>query len=274
MKIQCTHCGTEYEMEEALAEEACGRVACGSCRKVFLLAEEEPRSVVEAEPGEEEMDQLLAEMEETLAGLEKLDLEKPARRAPLPASLETDVPPEMDDLRTAEVPPELLLEPLPESRRGPSPAALFAALLLVVGLIAQIAWLERDRWLDQPGLRALVEHWCPYLGCTLPPTTTPAAFTVVDGQMEAAAPRQYRLKLLLRNDTNRQQPLPALQVSLTDDQQRLVARRTFESPVYTSESEAPPPALAAGAALEVELLLAVPSDRVSGYEVELIPAGA
>ncbi len=279
MKIRCTHCGTEYELDEALLVEGDFHVACTACHRVFHApppgeSGEEGGEAAGEEPEEKEMDQLLAEMEETLAGLEKLDLEKPSPREPLPAALETDVPPEMAELKAAEVPPELLFETAPEPRRGVSLPGILFLVLLGTLLAGQLAWLKRDLWLDRPELRALVEQWCPYLGCTLPPKENRIAFTLIDGGLEPAAPRQYRLRLLLRNGADQEQPLPALQVSLTDDQQRLVARRTFEAPVYTERKGTGPETLAAGEILEVELLLAVPSDRVAGYEVELIPAGA
>ncbi len=268
MKIRCSHCGALYELEETLLEESSQRVGCSACHRVFVAEEVQPPGD-ETPLEDEEMEQLLAEMEETLAGLEKLGLD--SSREPLPATLESDVPPEMASLKATEVPPELLFEPTPESRRPPSLSGLLLILLLSLLLAAQVAWLYRDQWLQQPKLRALAEHWCPYLGCTLPPERpTAPAFMVVDGRLETAAPRRYRLRLLLRNQDGDGQPLPALQVSLTDDQQRLVARRTFEAPVYAAGRNR---AFAAGETLQVELLLAVPSDRVAGYEVKLLPAG-
>jgi hypothetical protein len=272
MKIHCTHCGARYDLEEPLLEESCFKVACSACHKVFEATQEAGGD----EPGQqgvedEEMEQLLAEMEETLAGLEKLDLDRPGRREPLPAALENDVPAEMSELKATEVPPELLLEPGPEQRRGHPFLGGLMVLLLGLLLAAQIAWLQRDRWLQQPQLRALAARWCPYLGCTLPPAKAPRpTFEVTDGQLQNAAPQRYRLRLLLRNLDGDGQSLPALQVSLTDDQQRLVARRTFDAPVYAAGHG---PTLNAGEALQLELLLAVPSERVAGYEVRIIPGG-
>ncbi len=269
MKIRCPHCGARYELDETLLEESGRRVGCSACHRVFL-AEKIQSPGDEAPPGDKEMEQLLAEMEETLAGLEKLGPDR--AREPLPAALKNDVPPEMADLKATEVPPELLFEPGPEPDRRPSRSSLLLALLLGLLLAAQLTWLNRDRWLQQPKLRALAEHWCPYLGCTLPPVRPGALpFRVVDGRLETAGPRRYRLRLLLRNQDGDGQTLPALQVSLTDDQQKLVARRTFEAPVYAAGRHRD---FAAGETLQVELLLAVPSGRVAGYEVKLLPAGA
>ena len=276
MKITCTHCDHEYDLDEALLDSGETRIACTSCRKVFLFRPEKTNSAegelfVPQQEQEKEMDRLLAEMEETLAGLEKLELQHPAGREPLPAALETGVPPEMNDLKAVEVPEELLFEPPGGRRRGLSFPGFLLLVALLLLLAGQVVWIERDRWIDQPRFRSLAERWCPYLGCTLPAKKTKPSIAVVDSSLEPAAPNRYRLKLLLRNGGSAPQLLPAMQVTLTDDQQKLVGRRTFEPPVYTSKNTETP--LEAGESLEVELLLAAPSERVTGFEVALVPAG-
>ncbi len=270
MKIRCTHCDATYEMEPPLLDRADYRVACSACHRVFRVTD------TETPPGDEsgvdeEMDQLLAEMEETLAGLEKLELvrEPPGDRRPrLPHD---EVPEEMADLRATEVPPELLMEP-PAGERRFSWGAFGLFLLLALLLAGQLAWQNRALWLDHPLVAELARRWCPYLGCELPRPVPEPSFSVLDGRLEPVAPRRYRLRLLLRNDGSRPAPPPPLQLSLSDDQQRLVARRTFDPPVYAPGLDEG--GLESGGTLELELLLAVPSDRISGYEVALVPPPA
>ncbi len=277
MKIRCTHCGTEYEMEEELLQQADLQVACSHCHKLFrasslddFLADEEPSGSLDPE-----MDELLAEMEETLAGLEQLELEKPpVRTSSLPTALDTDIPSEMIELQAEELPPEFLLTPSEKSHKGPSLFSYFLALLLTLLLLAQLAWLNRDALLAKPEVRAIAEQFCPYLGCTLPKPAARSHFKLLDRRFEPLGPQTYRLSLLIENESAGSAPPPAIQITFTDNQQRLIARRTLEAPVYLQQAVPEKRALKPGETLELELTLAVPAGPVTGYEIEFLPADA
>ena len=277
MKIRCTHCGTEYEMEEDLLQQADLQVACSHCHKLFrasglddFLADDEKATSLDPE-----MDELLAEMEETLAGLEQLEMEKPAlRTSSLPASLDTDIPSEMIELQAEELPPEFLLGSPEKSHKGPSLFSYFLALLLTLLLLAQLAWLKRDTLLARPEVRRIAEQFCPYLGCTLPKPAPSSHFSLLDRRFEPLGPQTYRLSLLMQNESTGSAPPPAIQITFTDNQQRLIARRTLEAPVYLQQAAPEKRTLEPGETLELELTLAVPAGPVTGYEIEFLPAGA
>lgn len=278
MKIRCPHCGTRYEMEDDLLAQADFNVACSHCHKVFRASSldsflEDHGQEAQTVP-DPEMEELLAEMEETLAGLEQLELEKPSRRSSLPASLDTDIPPEMAELQAREIPPEFLLGSGETDRKQASALSYLAAFVLLLLLLGQLAWFNRDALLAKPEIRALAEQLCPYVGCTLPSPPAENRFSLVDRRFEPTGHQTYRLRLLIRNDSKRSEPPPAIQVTFTDDQQRLVARRTLEAPVYLQQSLPGPAPLKPGETLELELTLAVPAGPVAGYEIEFIPAGA
>lgn len=273
MKIRCSHCGATYDMHEALLKESGHKVACSHCNQVFrastldgFLAD----AVGETSDGDPEMDELLAEMEETLAGLEQLELEKTPLRSSLPSALDTSIPPEMNQLKAEELPQELLFPTTGEQEKGNSGLNWFLAALLALLLLGQLAWLERDILLAKPELRALAERFCPYLGCTLPEAGTETHFILLDRRFEPAGPQIYRLGLLLQNASSKAESAPAVRITLRDSQQRLVARRTLEAPVYLQKKGIQMEPLAPGESLQVELTLAVPAGPISGYEIELL----
>ena len=277
MKIKFTHCGTEYEMEEELLKQADFRVACSHCHQLFhastfadFLAD---HSKAHAEGTDPEMDELLAEMEETLAGLEQLELEKPSLRSSLPASLDTDIPPEMTELQAREIPREFLLSSEEEHKRA-SAFSYLLLLLLTLLLLGQLAWFNGDALLANPEVRSMAERLCPYVGCTLPKPPVESRFKLLDRRFEPTGPQTYRLSLLIQNGSARSEPPPAIQITFTDNQQRLVARRTLEAPVYLQQVAPEPPPLKPGETLELELNLAVPAGPVTGYEIDFIPADA
>jgi len=277
MKIRCSHCGTEYEMEEDLLQQADLQVACSHCHSLFRATALDDFLADQETPGnlDPEMDELLAEMEETLAGLEQLELEKPAlHTSSLPASLDTDIPSEMIELQAEELPPEFLLGSPEQSRKNPSLFSYFLALLLALLLLAQLAWFNRDTLLSDPEVRRIAEQFCPYLGCTLPAPPPSSHFRLLDRRFEPVGPQTYRLSLLMQNESTGSTPPPAIQITFTDDQQRLIARRTLEAPVYLQQAAPEKGTLEPGEVLELELTLAVPAGPVTGYEIEFLPAGA
>jgi len=210
---------------------------------------------------------------ETLAGLEQLELEKPSLRSSLPASLDTDIPPEMTELQAREIPREFLLSSEEEHKRA-SAFSYLLLLLLTLLLLGQLAWFNGDALLANPEVRSMAERLCPYVGCTLPKPPVESRFKLLDRRFEPTGPQTYRLSLLIQNGSARSEPPPAIQITFTDNQQRLVARRTLEAPVYLQQVAPELPPLKPGETLELELNLAVPAGPVTGYEIDFIPADA
>jgi hypothetical protein len=262
-------------MENDLLAQANFNVACSHCHKVFhasslehFLEEDETATAFDPDP---ELEELLAEIEETLAGLEQLEAEKAPPRASLPAALDTDIPPEMAELQAQELPPEFLPASTSVGRKQASVSSYLLALGLSLLLLGQLAWVNRDVLLARPEIHTLAEQLCPYIGCTLPAPPANNHFSLVDHRFEAASHQTYRLRLLIRNDGKRAEPPPPIQITFTDDQQRVVARRTLEAPVYLQQPSTGITPLEPGEILELELTLAVPAGPVTGYEIEFIP---
>jgi hypothetical protein len=164
----------------------------------------------------------------------------------------------------------------PGYRRKTSAAVILLSILLGLGALAQLAWLQRDRLLEYPQLYELAEKLCPYLECRLPQAAPARSFHVLDRLFEpyASHPGAYRLNLLLRNDGKSPQVPPALRLSLLDRSQQIMARRTFPASIYNAESPAGEAPLEPGKTLEVHLLLVPPQPGISGFELDLVPAGS
>ena len=239
MKTRCPHCHASYDIDRDLLEKSHHLVACSRCKQAF-----------KATTG----DHFLSE--------EK----RKATETKLPAALETDVPEEMADLQ-AEILPAELIAPAEAPRRTGLGGWL---LLILLGLLlaAQLAWLERDRLLADPKLRALAEQWCPKIGCTLPPRTRQAHYELIDRRLEPLDDHRYRLRLLLGTTDPERVPPPTLRLSLHDAQQRLIARRSLPPEEYLPADAEP---LAPDHPLELTLELLVPAGGVQGYQIELLP---
>lgn len=115
----------------------------------------------------------------------------------------------------------------PRVRAALAAGAAFAALLLV----AQVAIAYRDlaaaRW---PGLRPGLEASCRLLGCRVSPPQAIEALTVESsGLLRVEQTRLYQLTVALRNRATLDLAVPALELSLTDAQGRLLSRRVLRA---------------------------------------------
>ena len=142
-----------------------------------------------------------------------------------------------------------------------------AVLLLGLALAAQAAVLWRDALAahlpaTEPGLRAL----CRLAGCQVLPLRQLDALAVdSSGLNQLDGSTLYRLQLVLRNRADTAVMMPALDLSLSDGQGKLVTRRV----VQMADLGATQASLQAGLALPIKVLLSAGEQRIDGYTVEL-----
>jgi predicted Zn finger-like uncharacterized protein len=228
MITRCPRCGTAFRVEPAQLAVRDGHVRCGHCTTVFdarasLVADAEaeapsapaqvpgPPSLAPAPP-EQRRDEL-AQVEAAVS-------------RPFGASL----PPE----------PQLsLTEPDTEFDFGPRVrrderirTALWAAgsLVAVIALAAQVAYAYRGALaLLAPQSRPWIEAACARLRCTIPLPRRVDLLSIESSELqtERNAPDVLTLSAVLRNRAGFGQALPALELTLTDAQDRPVARRVL-----------------------------------------------
>ncbi len=151
-------------------------------------------------------------------------------------------------------------------------AALAALVLLAgLGLLAQAAHSYRDllasRW---PATQPLLAQACTLLRCTVqPPRLIDALVVDSSGLLRVERSNVYKLSVTLRNRDALAVALPALDLSLTDTQGRLLARRVLRMDELGQSQTA----LAPGAELVLQATLqtadAGPAAGVAGYTIDL-----
>jgi predicted Zn finger-like uncharacterized protein len=103
------------------------------------------------------------------------------------------------------------------------------ALVLLIGLLAQLAWWQRETIMVYwPDSQTLYVQACAPLGCTvLPPhdidglQVQPSELRQIDG------PHKLELKMPLRNRYNVALAYPAIELTLLDDQNNVAVRRVL-----------------------------------------------
>ena len=147
-------------------------------------------------------------------------------------------------------------------------AALAATLVLgLTALTMQLGLEYRDLVAARfPALRPGLQAACVPLGCSVGPAHAIDSFVVESsGLVRVEKSSVYRLSVALRNRATLEVALPALELSLTDGQGQLLARRVLSA----GELGVNQATLGAGRELQLQATLQAATAPVAGYTIEL-----
>jgi predicted Zn finger-like uncharacterized protein len=119
--------------------------------------------------------------------------------------------------------------PAEAGRVGWIVAGVVLAALLVIALLAQLAWWQRETvMINLPRSQILYAQACAHLGCQLTPPhdiegllVEPSDLRQIDG------PHKLELKMPLHNRLNIALAYPAIELTLLDDQNNVAVRRVL-----------------------------------------------
>lgn len=260
-RTTCPHCASVFRLGSEQLDAAEGWVQCGVCGAAFdatpaLIAETpapgaEPAAPTPAAPAHEPAPTPSAPIPAPEADLPSIILIDPDQAAaeepgPLP-----EIPPAQPQpfvpvaprAAAAVVAPAAHIEyaqplpfPEPPRRRQPWLAAL-ASVLLLVALAAQLAYFLRDALASRyPETRPALEQACAALGCSLSLPKNLAQLQIVGSDLQTEGAGQLRLNLTLGNRAPRAQAWPVLVLTLTDQRNQPLARRSFAPSEYLADT--------------------------------------
>jgi predicted Zn finger-like uncharacterized protein len=140
-------------------------------------------------------------------------------------------------------------------------------LLLALAMLLQMALLWRDNLAARlPGTAPALQALCRLAGCSVLPLRRIQQLSVASsGLNRLEGSSLYRLQLVLQNRADTPVMVPALDLTLTDPQGQLVARRVLQ----LAELGVPQAALQAGQDLPIKVLVSTSERRVEAYTLEL-----
>lgn len=151
-------------------------------------------------------------------------------------------------------------------------AVAVSALLLVL-LAAQLALRQRDILAaEHPGLRGPLVALCALVGCEVHLPRIAERLAIEGDEMVAADPKQPgRVTLIatLRNSAAFPVAYPALELSLQNAQEDVLARRVLEPTEYLPAGVDPAQGLAAQGDVDLRLALDTGAVRAEGYRLFL-----
>ncbi len=145
--------------------------------------------------------------------------------------------------------------------------ALIAVLLLVLG--AQWFYRNKDDWAaNHANLRPLLHGVCVVLRCQVNLPRKLSEVVIDSSSFVRRESNRFAFQLMLRNRAEVEVAMPTLELTLTDIENQVIARRIIPPADWPEQ----PTSLAAQAEwpLQLELLLDVPPTQiVTGYQAEL-----
>jgi hypothetical protein len=122
-----------------------------------------------------------------------------------------------------------------------------------------------------PGLKPALSNYCELLKCTisLPEKIELISIESSDLEADALQPNVVTLTALLHNRAEFAQAYPKLELSLTDIQDKVVARRVFIPVEYLKAGEDPKRGLSSNREITIQLHLDTFDLKPSGYKLFL-----
>lgn len=249
MYTRCPECRSTFRITPAQIKARAGLVRCGRCRAVFQADQHLLRRLpagTTPEPARAKNRDRDGERKRRRRARESAAKGAQVELFPFPK------PPDAARLR----------------RRAHGWAAL--AVVLVLVLAGQFAYLNSVALARHAELAPWLEHYCAWLGCALKPPPDVARIELETSI--APHPRfvnALRIRADLVNRADHRQPLPRMEVTLTDSEGRVLARRIFSQRHYLPPRAAVvdmPPNIVVRTLLDVTN----PDNRAVGYEVRLL----
>ena len=128
---------------------------------------------------------------------------------------------------------------IPETqRRTKTWIWVVSSLLLLAVLLIQATYFLRDTLVNQlPQSRPAFEQACAALGCTLSLPKNLTLLKIVGSDLQTEASGRLKLALTLGNRANHVQAWPVLILTLTDQRNRPLARRSFAPSEYLGDAQ-------------------------------------
>lgn len=288
LSARCPVCTTLFKVVPDQLKVSDGWVRCGQCGEVFdahAPVATAPSDASELSATESEAGAAItaagpmAESDEVLPPEPTFIDQSRLAGAPLQPAWS---PPEHDrpvdalhEVAPVEVPTIGFLADIDPSKRRRKARARrrmgVASLLLAVLLVVQVAYFQRDRLAaSAPALQPALAALCELAHCTLAPVRQIESVALDSSTFTQLRPDAFRLSFVLKNEAQIALAVPALEVTLTDNQDRAVVRRVV-LPADFAPRDRP---LAAREELAGSLVLGLSADAaeprsfgITGYRV-------
>ena len=281
MLTRCAACGTTFRITTSQLVSRQGKVRCGSCGEVFSALHHLVHSRGGADPAAMLNDPVAQhESDASIASITPvLSTASVVLNAPVTAP--ADSPHEAETGTAGASVQEAALEPRSDvdttaraisssrARGGNSGSfawwSLAGAILALTALGAQTAYFYRNETAARlPESKPWLELMCRQAGCKIEAPRDAQAISIESSDLQADPANRNLLTLvaLLRNRAGFAQDAPHLELTLTDAQDGLAARRILAPRDYFAATQ-----FAAGSEMQMRIVIDASQLKASGYRL-------
>ncbi len=297
---RCPNCATAFRVSDAQLTAYQGKVRCGRCALVFNARENLLSQPAIVHPREETAIQLTPESHSTIEreiisstlsdaepahGVEQLEIAEDVHRHQDSGAETSSITPalseaeqqigvieaakEKRDYRPILLPEDdALFAPLQRPRHAS--VWVLGSVLAVLALVAQIVFAYRlTLAMEFPALQPQLSNLCEKLGCDMPLPRQADRLRLEWSELTYVPehPTLIQLSATVRNLANYEQALPLLELTLTDNQERILARRVFKPQDYLAGNEKNRLTLPAHDEMHAFLQLETQDLKSTGYSI-------
>lgn len=144
-------------------------------------------------------------------------------------------------------------------------------LILIVLVVLQVRFLLVDELYSIPAARPYIGMFCGFAGCSPPARSDPASIRIAQTRVDLhpEVPGAMRIRVNLINQADFAQPYPAIQLTLSDKDGRIVGRRTYGPSEYLGDDQTGT-LLDPGVLAVASINLAQPSEVAVGFEATVV----
>ncbi len=268
----CPGCGTTFRVNAAQLQAHGGEVCCGRCQRVFNGFS----TLITVNESEIEYPTQSNDQPEFQSAFESIDASEASSQSNagienLNTAMEWPVSSEWDrkEIQTTD---GLFDDEKPSNQsRG---LWEWASVFLLLVLMGQIAHTYRtELTVIAPEIRPYLERYCAIIACTVPYPQDISLLGIESSELQKNPVRQPEVTTLvatLRNHAPFSQAWPALQLSLLDVDDQLIASRIFTAQDYLQEDNAALPFIEPLHEIEIRLDFDSSQLNALGYRLQLL----
>lgn len=255
---QCPECRTVFTVTDKQLAQRKGLVRCGRCDAVFQADQN-----LVAQPAANKLSQETDSVIKT---------KKTEEKASPPLSRQSDN--ENDAYRT---PLPTVSELIHGRKLGPRTRPVFWGLgvIVMVALLAgQWMYFNRNELARDKQWAVYVQMFCQSLHCTITPRHDVGLVELADTRVtpHPKFAKALRIKATLINRAKFTQPYPLMEITLTDTEGKVLARKRFNASEYLKNKKQLSSGLAPNVARKTQMEITSPNTAADGYEIRLLPS--
>lgn len=275
---QCPQCRTVFTVTDKQLAQRKGLVRCGRCDEVFQADQnfvEKP--AVKKQVGTSKP----VAGKKTAAKKQKTKTTKnePSLSSEAESLSEKFIKPDLSENENEayQTPLPTVSELIHGRKSGPRTRPVFwgvGAVIMLVLLAGQWMYFNRDELARDKQWANHVQLFCAAFHCKITPRHDVGMVELAETRVvpHPKFDKALRVKATLINRAKYTQPFPLMEVTLTDTEGKVLARKRFSANEYLKNNKKVSTGLAPNVAMKAQMEITSPDTTADGYEIRLLPS--